>query len=83
MKETHIQKMNTQPSDKLSSIKRFAIGILIGLFIAAISWLCSTYFHVNIPLIQGIIGSLLLSISFGILATFSGIDKLLNNLPEF
>ena len=71
--------MNSQSSN----IKRFTIGLLIGLFIAGLSWLCSIYFHVNIPLLQGIIGSLLFSISFGILATVSGIDKLLNNLPEF
>ena len=71
--------MNSQSSN----IKTFSIGLLIGLFIAAVSWLCSIYFHVSIPLIQGIIGSLLLSISFGILATVGGIDKLLNNLPEF
>ncbi len=70
--------MNSQPS-----IKRFSIGILIGVCIAAISWLCSIYFHVSISLVQGIIGSSLLAISFGILATFSGIDKLLNNLPDF
>ncbi|MGB3759966.1 MAG: hypothetical protein WBA07_26930 [Rivularia sp. (in: cyanobacteria)] len=71
--------MNSQPSN----IKKFTIGLLIGLVIAALSWLCSIYFHVSISLLQGIIGSLLLSISFGILATFTGIDKLLDNLPEF
>ena len=71
--------MNSQPS----KIKKFSFGLLIGLFISILSWLCSIYFHVDISLIQGIIGSLLLSISFGILATFTGIDKLLNNLPEF
>ncbi|MGB3641970.1 MAG: hypothetical protein WBA39_30995 [Rivularia sp. (in: cyanobacteria)] len=70
--------MNSQPS-----IKKFSIGLLIGLFIAGISWLCSIYFHVNIPLLQGIIGTFLLSISFGILATVTGIDKLLDNFPEF
>ncbi|MBV6627229.1 MAG: hypothetical protein KI793_30535 [Rivularia sp. (in: Bacteria)] len=70
--------MNSQPS-----IKRFSVGLLIGLMISGLSWLCSVYFHVNIPLIQGIIGSLLLSISFGILATFTGIEKILDNLPEF
>ena len=71
--------MNSQSSN----IKRFTIGLLIGLSIAAVSWLCSIYFHVSISLLQGIIGSSLLAISFGILATVSGIDKLLNNLPEF
>jgi hypothetical protein len=73
--------MNTQPSDKLSPIKRFAIGLLAGLFIAGIFWLYSVYFHVPIPLAQGIIGSSLLAISCGIIATVSGLDKLFDNFP--
>lgn len=75
--------MNSQSPNKLSAIKRFTIGLLIGLFIAALAWLCSIYFHVAISLVQGIIGTVLLAICFGILTSFSGIDKLLNNLPEF
>ena len=74
--------MNSQPPDKLSSIKKFAIGLLAGLFIAGIFWLYSIYFHVSIPLAQGIIGSLLLAISCGIVATVSGIDKVFDNFPN-
>jgi len=74
--------MNSQPSNKLSSIKKFAIGLLAGLFIAGIFWLYSIYFHVSIPLVQGIIGSLLLAISCGIIATVSGIDKVFDNFPN-
>lgn len=73
--------MNTQPSDKLSPIKRFAIGILAGLFIAGIFWLYSIYFHVPISLVQGIIGSSLLAISCGIIAIVSGLDKVFDNFP--
>lgn len=74
--------MNTQPSDKLSAIKKFAIGILAGLFIAGIFWLYSIYFHVPISLVQGIIGSSFLAISCGIIATVSGLDKLFDNFPN-
>ena len=70
--------MNSQPSN----IKKFSIGLLIGLFIAGIFWLYSIYFHVSIPLIQGIIGSSLLAISCGIIATVSGLDKLFDNFPN-
>ncbi|BAY81720.1 hypothetical protein NIES267_11970 [Calothrix parasitica NIES-267] len=74
--------MNSQPPDKFDAIKKFAIGILAGLFIAGIFWLYSIYFHVSIPLVQGIIGSLLLAISCGIIATVSGINKLFDNFPN-
>ncbi|MGF1674108.1 MAG: hypothetical protein ACFCUV_10545 [Rivularia sp. (in: cyanobacteria)] len=77
--------MNTEKSNKLSAkigFARFAIGLLVGLFIAAIFWLYSIYFYVPISLVQGIIGSLLLSIFCGIIATFSGLDKLFENLPN-
>ena len=74
--------MNSQPSDKLSPIKRFAIGLFAGLFIAGIFWLYSIYFYVPISLVQGIIGSSLLAISCGIIATVSGIDKVFDNFPN-
>ncbi len=74
--------MNTQPSDKFNALKRFAIGILIGLFNAGIFWLYSIYFHVSIPLAKGIIGISLLAISCGIIATISRIDKLFENFPN-
>ncbi|MGB6298871.1 MAG: hypothetical protein WBF90_22200 [Rivularia sp. (in: cyanobacteria)] len=74
--------MNSQPSDKFDALKRFAIGILAGLFIAGIFWLYSIYFHVPISLVQGIIGSSLLAISCGIIATVSGLDKLFDNFPN-
>ena len=70
--------MNSQSSN----IKKFTIGLLAGLFIAGIFWLYSIYFHVPIPLVQGIIGSLLLAISCGIIATVGGINKLFDNFPN-
>lgn len=74
--------MNSQPPNKFDVLKRFTIGILVGLFIAGIFYLYSIYFHVPIPLAQGIIGSSLLAISCGIIATVSGLDKLFDNFPN-
>ena len=63
-------------------IKRFAVGLLTGLFLAAILWLYSIYFHIPISLAQGIIGTSVIGISCGTLATVSGIDKVFDNLPN-
>ncbi|MEL7246346.1 MAG: hypothetical protein AAGM40_29060 [Cyanobacteria bacterium J06573_2] len=73
-----ITKMDSQSSN----IKKFTLGLLAGLFIAGIFWLYSIYFHVPISLAQGIIGSSLLAISCGVIATVSGIDKLFDNFPN-
>ncbi len=64
-----------------SSLKRFIFGIAMGLFLAMICWSYSVYFHVAISLVQGIIGSLFLAISCGIIATIGNLDKLMDNLP--
>ncbi|NJL80014.1 MAG: hypothetical protein HC836_05155 [Richelia sp. RM2_1_2] len=77
--------MNSEESNKLSASKRFArfaIGLFAGLFVAGIFWLYSIEFHVSIPLVQGIIGSLILAISCGIIATISGLDKIFENFPN-
>ncbi|MEB3215081.1 MAG: hypothetical protein VKN72_02330 [Nostocales cyanobacterium 94392] len=77
--------MNPQPTNKLSvtiRLIRFLIGLLAGLFIAAIFWLYSTYFYVPISLTQGIIGSCIMAISCGAIATISGLDKLFENFPN-
>lgn len=77
--------MNSEKSKKLSAnirFARFAIGLLVGLFLAAIFWLYSIEFHASISLVQGIIGSLLLAISCGIIAAFSGLDKIFENFPN-
>lgn len=63
-------------------IKRFIVGILTGIFLAFIYWSYSSYFHVDLSLAQGIMGSLLLAIACGVIATFSGLDKLIDNLPS-
>ncbi|MBE9216795.1 hypothetical protein IQ247_29785 [Plectonema cf. radiosum LEGE 06105] len=77
--------MNSEKSNKLSvniRFARFAIGLFAGLFVAGIFWLYSIEFHVPIPLIQGIIGSSILAISCGAIATISGLDKIFENFPN-
>ncbi|MEM7727078.1 MAG: hypothetical protein AAF208_12005 [Cyanobacteria bacterium P01_A01_bin.45] len=74
--------MSTQPSNKLSAAKRFAFGLIIGLFIAGLFWLYSIYFNVYIPSLQGIIGATVLAISCGAIAVMSGIDKVFDNIPK-
>lgn len=64
----------------LQSIKRFIVGLGVGLFIAVIFWSYSSFYYVAISLTQGIIASVLLGVCCGILATFSSIDKLMDNI---
>lgn len=64
-------------------MKRFISGLAVGIFLAAIAWSYSAYFHVPISLVQGIIGSSLLAIFCGIIATIGGLDKLMDNIPHF
>lgn len=63
-------------------IRNFALGLLTGLFLAAILWLYSIFFHVPISLAQGIIGTSVIGISCATLASVGGIDKLFDNLPN-
>ncbi|MGL6338978.1 MAG: hypothetical protein ACRC80_07540 [Waterburya sp.] len=64
-----------------SFIKRFTMGAAIGLFVAAICWSYSAYFYVSVSLIQGVLASLLLAVTCGIVATLGNIDKLFDSLP--
>ncbi|MEM7762013.1 MAG: hypothetical protein AAF298_28440 [Cyanobacteria bacterium P01_A01_bin.40] len=64
----------------LQLVKRFLFGMAVGLFVAIILWSYSMFFYVAISITQGVIGSLLLVVCCGIIATFSSIDKLMDNL---
>ena len=64
----------------LQLIKRFTIGMAVGLFIAVIFWSYSSFYYVAISLTQGILVSTLLGFCCGIVATFSSIDKLMDNI---
>ena len=66
----------------MNAIKRFTFGLAVGLFLVAIAWSYSAYFHVSISLVQGVIGSLFFAIFCGIIATVSSLDKLMDNLPN-
>lgn len=66
-----------------TSIKKFAFGMAWGLFLVAIYWSYSLYYHSSIPLARGIIVSLLFSISCGLItlkAGYKGLDNFLENL---
>ena len=76
--------MNKSSFDKqslLNLIKRLTLGALVGLFIAAIYWSYSAYFHASFSLAHGIISSLLLAISCGLIAAITSLDKLMDNFP--
>ncbi|MEO1378538.1 MAG: hypothetical protein AAFW70_30610, partial [Cyanobacteria bacterium J06635_10] len=67
--------MNSQSSNKLFSIKKFAQGVLGGIFLSAILWLCAIYAHASISLNQGIICSSVIVISCAITATLRGVTR--------
>ncbi len=76
--------MNKSSSDKQclkDSIKRFTFGFFVGMFIAAIYWSYSASFHVSFALAHGIISSLFLAISCGVIAAITSLDKLMDNFP--
>ena len=66
-----------------SLIKRFLSGIGVGLLITLIVWSYSTFFHVSISFVQGLIGILYLTLSCGVIAAISNLDTLMDNWPFF
>ncbi len=68
----------------ITAIKKFAFGTIWGLFIVAIYWSYSLFFHSSIPLARGIIISLVFTITCGLITMkvgYEGLDRLINNLP--
>ena len=63
-----------------STIKRFVFGMAVGLFVAAIFWSYSAFYYVPISLTYGVVGTVLLAVCCGIIATVSNLDKLIDNL---
>ena len=59
---------------------RFVLGCIAGILPAFVHWGYAIFFSVHIPLIQGIIGSLVLMFSFGIAAVYGNFNKLLESL---
>ena len=64
----------------LKSIGRFVSGMAVGLFVAAIFWSYSASYYAPVSLIRGIVGSIVLSLGCGVVATVGSIDKLMDNL---
>ncbi len=64
-----------------SFAKRFLAGVAVGLFIAAIAWSYSVFFHANIAPQQGLVGLLVLLAACGAIATIADLETLMDNLP--
>ena len=63
------------------SIQRYLLGTLAGLVLIIVFWSYSAYFYVSVPLIQGILGSLVLLISCGAIAMIGSLDELIDSFP--
>lgn len=59
---------------------RFILGSIIGIVPALIYWGYAIFFHINIPLTQAIIGSLILMLAFGIAAVYGKLERLFESL---
>ncbi|MGK7945766.1 MAG: hypothetical protein AB4058_14990 [Microcystaceae cyanobacterium] len=76
--------MNQPSSDKPFSfelVKRFLFGASFGLLYALILWSYSLFAHTSPSLTKGIIGSLVAVIICGLIATFTSVEELVDNLP--
>ncbi len=76
--------MNQQSSDTspfLKLVKRFLAGASAGIFLALLYWSYSIFAHSNPSIAQGIIGVVVSSITAGLIASFSSVEKLMNSLP--
>ncbi len=81
---TQINSNSLKGERMFTSIKKFGFGIGWGLFIVAIYWSFSVYFHSSIPLATGIIASLVFSLGCGLITLKVGyepLDKIINSLP--
>ena len=76
--------MEQQSSNQQSffqPIKRFVLGASVGIFMSLIYCSYSIFAHSTPSLAQGIIGSLILAIACGAIATFTSLEKLMDNFP--
>ncbi|CCQ67247.1 hypothetical protein WH8501_17900 [Crocosphaera watsonii WH 8501] len=76
--------MSQQYPEKSASfklVKRFFAGASAGTFLALIYWSYSIFTHSNPSIVQGIIGVAVSSITAGLIASFTSVDKLMNSLP--
>ncbi|MEL4895495.1 hypothetical protein [Crocosphaera sp. Alani8] len=73
------QSSETSPSFKL--VKRFFAGASVGIFLALLYWSYSIFAHSNPSIVQGIIGIAVSSITAGLIASFTSVEKLMDSLP--
>ena len=67
-------------SESLAKYKcgRFFLGSIFGLISVTVYWGYSTFFRVDISLIQGITGSLILMLAFGLAAVYGKLGQLID-----
>ncbi len=76
--------MNQQSSEQspfLKLVKRFLAGASAGIFLAFLYWSYSIFAHSNPSITQGIIGVIVSSITAGLIASFTSVEKLIDSLP--
>ena len=69
--------------DFKSLIKRFLSGVAVGLLGALLAWFYSALANVSIPLEQGFLGILFLTISCGTIAAATNLDTLMKIFPFY
>ena len=57
---------------------RFVFGGISGIFFAGILWSFTIFFHTDITLTQGIIGSIVTVLTFGLISAYGDLDRFLN-----
>ena len=60
---------------------RLIFGSIGGIFFAGIAWSYTIFFHIDIPLTQGIIGSLLMALTFGLISAYGDLDRFFESFP--
>ncbi|MGB3691347.1 MAG: hypothetical protein WA865_05735 [Spirulinaceae cyanobacterium] len=71
-------------SKVVTPIKKFAFGMGWGLFLVAIYWSYSLFYHSSVPLATGIIASLVFAITCGLITMkvgYEALDNIINSLP--
>lgn len=61
-------------------VGRFILGSLLGIIPVLVYWSYAVFFQVNIPLVQGIAGSLILMLAFGVAAVYGKLERLFDSL---
>lgn len=61
---------------------RFILGCIMGIFPVLVYWGYAVFFRVDIPPSQGIIGSLIFILAFGIADIYGTLNRLLDGMSD-